>query len=215
MVKVDLLLSAVVVAQGVVATTDELSMITSLLKRQEPGTPAYSCHEACGQAILTARASDDVCSDEGFLTDYQSCLECAGPDNFDIWKYYGNTLSGFGEGCGLSTTPESGDTEPTTSVQSSSIATSSSAATHASTSVPAEVTVTSTSLASVSSSATQSTAAPSQSTSTSTYVTSTPAANGTVTPTGTVVVSAADASSGKAYGLLSLVMLGASYAVVC
>lgn len=42
------------------------------------------------------------------MSNYNSCLECAGPDNFDIWQHYGGTLSAVGEGCGFETEPASG-----------------------------------------------------------------------------------------------------------
>ncbi|KAI0596972.1 hypothetical protein F4775DRAFT_562752 [Biscogniauxia sp. FL1348] len=103
-------LPGLVAAAAVVsASTDEFQFFSRLLKRQEPGTPAYNCHDNCGQAIIQARQSADVCNDEIFLTDYQNCLQCSGPDNENIWRYYGNTLSNTGEQCGLSTEPLSGD----------------------------------------------------------------------------------------------------------
>ncbi|KAI5916993.1 hypothetical protein F4810DRAFT_698395 [Camillea tinctor] len=91
------------------ASTDEFQFFSRLLKRQEPGTPAYNCHDNCGQAIIQARESADVCNDEIFLTDYQNCLQCSGPDNENIWRFYGNTLSSTGERCSLSTEPLSGE----------------------------------------------------------------------------------------------------------
>ncbi|KAI1485755.1 hypothetical protein F5X96DRAFT_658238 [Biscogniauxia mediterranea] len=103
-------LAGLVAAATVVsASTDELQFFSRLLKRQEPGTAAYNCHDNCGQAIIQARGSADVCNDETFLTDYQNCLQCSGPDNENIWRYYGNTLSNTGEQCGLSTEPLSGE----------------------------------------------------------------------------------------------------------
>lgn len=42
------------------------------------------------------------------MSNYNSCLECAGPDNFNIWRYYGDTLSAAGEACGFETEPASG-----------------------------------------------------------------------------------------------------------
>ncbi|KAH8901314.1 hypothetical protein GQ53DRAFT_835168 [Thozetella sp. PMI_491] len=98
-------------AAGVAASMDELQLISRLLKRQEPGTPAYYCHDNCGQAIIQARNSANVCTDSIFLTDYQNCLQCAGPDNQNIWIYYGTTLTNAATPCGLSTTPLSG-TQP-------------------------------------------------------------------------------------------------------
>ncbi|KAI1448091.1 hypothetical protein F5Y02DRAFT_334354 [Annulohypoxylon stygium] len=104
-------LAAVLAATAVSASTDELQFIARLLKRQDPGTPAYNCHDNCGQAIIQGRNSADVCNDEIFLTDYKNCLQCSGPDNQDIWQYYGTTLTKDASPCGLSTTPLSG-TQP-------------------------------------------------------------------------------------------------------
>lgn len=63
-----------------------------------------------GQAILESGydSSDVLCSDSVFLTDYTNCLECAGTDNEDIWKYYGSSLTSAAAECGLATTPLSG-----------------------------------------------------------------------------------------------------------
>lgn len=60
-----------------------------------------------GQAIKAGRG-DDPCNDETFLHDYDACLQCAGEDNVDIWKYYGGSLSSVAASCGLSTTPLTG-----------------------------------------------------------------------------------------------------------
>ncbi|KAI1495935.1 hypothetical protein F5X99DRAFT_401914 [Biscogniauxia marginata] len=90
------------------ASTDELQLFSRLLKRQEPGTPAYNCHDNCGQAIIQARESADACNDQIFLTNYQNCIQCSGPENENIWHYYGSTLSNTGEQCGFSTEPLSG-----------------------------------------------------------------------------------------------------------
>ncbi|KAI1630683.1 hypothetical protein F4809DRAFT_250391 [Biscogniauxia mediterranea] len=109
MIPVSWLAGLAVAATVVSASTDELQFFSRLLKRQEPGTAAYNCHDNCGQAIIQARESADVCNDETFLTDYQNCLQCSGPDNENIWRYYGNTLSNTGEQCGLSTEPLSGE----------------------------------------------------------------------------------------------------------
>ncbi|KAI1382295.1 hypothetical protein F4677DRAFT_440095 [Hypoxylon crocopeplum] len=104
-------LGAIVAATAVSASTDELQFLARLLKRQEPGSPSYNCHDNCGQAIIQGRTSSDVCNDEIFLADYQACLQCAGPDNQDIWQYYGTTLTRDATPCGLSTSPLSG-TQP-------------------------------------------------------------------------------------------------------
>ncbi|KAI5862078.1 hypothetical protein GGS23DRAFT_103769 [Durotheca rogersii] len=101
-------LGAVVAASAVSASTDELQFFSRLLKRQDPGTPAYNCHDNCGQAIIQARNSADVCNDNIFLTNYGNCLQCSGPDNVNIWRFYGTSLSRAAEPCGLSTEPLAG-----------------------------------------------------------------------------------------------------------
>ncbi len=53
---------------------------------------------------------DDPCGNHAFLTAYAQCLACAGPDDVNIWKYYGASVGAAGEKCGLSTTP--GSSEP-------------------------------------------------------------------------------------------------------
>ncbi|TLD34023.1 hypothetical protein PspLS_01103 [Pyricularia sp. CBS 133598] len=97
--------SAVVVPES----EDFLEQASRLLKRQEPGTPAYNCHNTCGQALRQGRFSGDArCSNDIFLTNYKNCLQCSGPDNHGIWSFYGNSVGSFGRACGLSTTPLSG-----------------------------------------------------------------------------------------------------------
>ncbi|PVI05622.1 hypothetical protein DM02DRAFT_610604 [Periconia macrospinosa] len=96
------------IASLVSATLPEEHYFASLLKRQEPGSPAYNCHDNCGSAITLSKAGGDVCKNEAFTTNYKNCLQCSGPDNFNIWRMYGNTLSKVGQGCGLSTTPVAG-----------------------------------------------------------------------------------------------------------
>ncbi|RYP71772.1 hypothetical protein DL771_004584 [Monosporascus sp. 5C6A] len=109
MITVRWALGAIIAASIASASTDELQLISRLLKRQEPGTPAYNCHDNCGQAVLQARNSDDVCTDDVFLANYENCLQCSGPDNVDIWRYYGNSLTTAAEPCGLPTAPLSGE----------------------------------------------------------------------------------------------------------
>ncbi|PSN65458.1 hypothetical protein BS50DRAFT_575463 [Corynespora cassiicola Philippines] len=89
----------------------ESDMFATLLKRQQPGTPSYNCHDNCGTAITYSRESSDHCTEEGFLFNYQNCLQCSGPDNYNIWRYYGGSLSSAGSACGLETTPLSGEQE--------------------------------------------------------------------------------------------------------
>ncbi|KAH6690208.1 hypothetical protein BKA61DRAFT_585053 [Leptodontidium sp. MPI-SDFR-AT-0119] len=76
----------------------------SLLARQEPGTPLYACHLACGTAVTLSRGTSP-CTDVPFLIKYTDCLACAHPSRFNIWQYYGTTLTAAGSSCGLSTSP--------------------------------------------------------------------------------------------------------------
>ncbi|OMP89333.1 hypothetical protein BK809_0006057 [Diplodia seriata] len=82
-----------------------------LLKRQDDdmSEAQYNCHDNCGQAILAARASTGTagpCTDATFLHDYAACLQCAGPANQDIWRYYAGALTAVAAACsGLSTVP--------------------------------------------------------------------------------------------------------------
>lgn len=61
-----------------------------------------------GSAILEIQGCGNVCNDTTFITDYDNCLQCSGPDNEDIWQYYGSELNTTAAACGFSTTPESG-----------------------------------------------------------------------------------------------------------
>ncbi|KAI1125415.1 hypothetical protein F5Y10DRAFT_9873 [Nemania abortiva] len=199
MMKLNWILAAALATKGAVAAIDEQSLFASLLKRQAPGSPEYACHEACGEAIIEGRGSDDVCNDDEFLSNYSSCLKCAGPDNFDIWQYYGTTLSGYAEPCGLSTTPESGSSTTTASTTSAGPTSTQSVQSETSsfaisvTTLPAGSTTTS-SAASVTSS------------------TSTPATNGTATTTGVVQVT--NAANAVSYNLYGAAALGALYAII-
>ncbi|RYP50211.1 hypothetical protein DL768_004232 [Monosporascus sp. mg162] len=125
-------LGAIIAASLASASTDELQLISRLLRRQEPGTPAYNCHDNCGQAVLQARNSDNVCTDDVFLANYENCLQCSGPDNVNIWRFYGNSLTAAAEPCGLPTAPLSGeqpDVGPATPAGSSASPTTTTATT--------------------------------------------------------------------------------------
>ncbi|KAH8429320.1 uncharacterized protein LDX57_006987 [Aspergillus melleus] len=74
-----------------------------LHRRQDPGTPAYECHANCG-GVITSSRSDDFCDSSTFKSQLSDCLKCA--NEFDIWKYYGNSVSKAAESCGLDSTPE-------------------------------------------------------------------------------------------------------------
>ncbi|KAI1734978.1 hypothetical protein F4680DRAFT_453373 [Xylaria scruposa] len=200
MFKLCWILVAAAGAEGMSAITDELSTFSNLHERQEPGSPAYSCHQACGQAILAARASKDVCSDDDFLANYDTCLKCSGPDNIDIWKIYGQTLSGFGESCGLSTTPVSGSPGDPGSGNSAILTSTMSTGTMTSLSIISTAPPTASATTTIETGATS--AVP------------TPTTNGTAVTTGVVPVSAADALSGNGIGLYLAVVLGALCAIV-
>ena len=149
------------IALSSASLTPEDHLFSALLKRQEPGTPSYDCHDNCGTAITVSKAGGDFCTDEVFLYDYNNCLQCSGPDNFDIWKYYGRSLGKAAETCeGLETEPKSGKQEDVGEAKhpgesSGEVSSSAEAATEASTSVPAsstaEATVSSTAEATISS----------------------------------------------------------------
>ncbi len=64
-----------------------------------------------GQALIASQGSD-VCHNSAFLTDYDACLQCAGPDNVNIWTIYGPALTAAAASCTLSTVPLSGN-QPT------------------------------------------------------------------------------------------------------
>ncbi|KAK1764419.1 hypothetical protein QBC33DRAFT_622084 [Phialemonium atrogriseum] len=76
--------------------------LAELQARQAPGTPEYQCHSDCGYAILGA---DDAgyCTNSTWLGLLDDCLECA--NKFNIWRYYGNGVTGAAKGCGLDAVP--------------------------------------------------------------------------------------------------------------
>ncbi|KAL4750497.1 hypothetical protein BDW72DRAFT_175782 [Aspergillus terricola var. indicus] len=93
-----------------------------LSKRQAPGTPQYECHANCG-GIITASRSDGYCDSSNFESMLSDCLDCA--LMYDIWKYYGNSVSSAAENCGLDATP----VEPTSSSASTATETTASSRT--------------------------------------------------------------------------------------
>ncbi|KAF2747389.1 hypothetical protein M011DRAFT_58472 [Sporormia fimetaria CBS 119925] len=99
------LLAAVATATATSISASEEQLYASLLKRQAPGTPKYTCHEQCGTPISIAKDGGDVCGSNAFVEAYNYCLSCAGPENFDIWKYYGRSLGAIAEACGFETNP--------------------------------------------------------------------------------------------------------------
>lgn len=109
MLAINLVFPCLVAAASASLHPDD-SYFSSLLRRQAPGTPSYSCHDNCGTAITLSR-QPNVCSNPAFMADYTNCLQCSGPDNYDIWKMYGRTLGTVGASCGLSTEPAAGKQE--------------------------------------------------------------------------------------------------------
>ncbi|CAJ0552596.1 Ff.00g006740.m01.CDS01 [Fusarium sp. VM40] len=73
-----------------------------LVKRQQPGTPQYACHEDCGLLITLARETGFCDSDE-WNERYGRCMECA--NTYGIWKYYGEGVEKAAEQCDLSPSP--------------------------------------------------------------------------------------------------------------
>ncbi|KAL4968313.1 uncharacterized protein BDV14DRAFT_152740 [Aspergillus stella-maris] len=130
-----------------------------LQKRQAPGTPQYDCHANCG-GIITLSRSDGYCDTDEFTTKLSDCLDCA--LEYDIWKWYGNSVSKAADECGVDATP----VEPTTSSSSAASAT----ATETETEEPSSTTETSE----------ESTSVPEETATGSTTLSSTP-----VIPTGT------------------------------
>ncbi|KAF4334931.1 hypothetical protein FBEOM_11227 [Fusarium beomiforme] len=74
-----------------------------LVKRQQPGTPQYACHEDCGLLITLAREDSDFCDSDEWNERYGRCMSCA--NTYDIWKYYGSGVSRVAQQCGLTPSP--------------------------------------------------------------------------------------------------------------
>lgn len=53
--------------------------------------------------VITAGRSDGYCDTDNFKTELTDCLNCA--VEFDIWKYYGGSVSKAATACGLDATP--------------------------------------------------------------------------------------------------------------
>ncbi|KAJ1716550.1 hypothetical protein AFGD_009749 [Aspergillus flavus] len=88
-----------------------------LHRRQEPGTPEYDCHANCGGVIVAAR-KDGYCDTDTFKTELSDCLNCA--LKYDIWKYYGASVSKAATGCGVDATPVEASSTTTTAAASAS-----------------------------------------------------------------------------------------------
>ncbi|KAL2432356.1 hypothetical protein ABEF95_006630 [Exophiala dermatitidis] len=76
-----------------------------LHKRQDPGTPEYDCHANCGGVIVDGR-QENYCTSEDYKTKLAACLDCALP--YDIWQYYGTSVTKAAEACGDDATPHPG-----------------------------------------------------------------------------------------------------------
>ncbi|CAI0655379.1 unnamed protein product, partial [Colletotrichum noveboracense] len=64
--------------------------VPAIMRRQDPGTPAYACHENCGLLITLGR-TDGFCDNTEWNTRYDACMACA--NNFGIWIYYRNGVT--------------------------------------------------------------------------------------------------------------------------
>ncbi|KAF5720076.1 hypothetical protein FMUND_4360 [Fusarium mundagurra] len=74
-----------------------------LVKRQQPGTPQYACHEDCGLLITLARDDEDFCDSDEWNERYGRCMSCA--NTYGIWKYYGSGVARVAQQCGLTPKP--------------------------------------------------------------------------------------------------------------
>lgn len=74
--------------------------------------------------VITAGRSDGYCDTDNFKTELTDCLNCA--VEFDIWKYYGGSVSKAATACGLDATPVEASST-TTSVSATTASDSASA----------------------------------------------------------------------------------------
>ncbi|KAJ6177810.1 hypothetical protein N7519_008271 [Penicillium mononematosum] len=118
------------------ASAFEFPDFVPLHKRQEPGTPAYECHANCG-GVITAGRTNGYCDTDDFKTELADCLKCA--VEFDIWKYYGGSVSKAATACGLDATPAE-TSSTTTSVSATTTSDAASATKTAEESVSSTVT---------------------------------------------------------------------------
>ncbi|OGM50164.1 hypothetical protein ABOM_001032 [Aspergillus bombycis] len=88
-----------------------------LHRRQDPGTPEYECHANCG-GVITAARKEGYCDTDTFKTELSDCLNCA--LKYDIWKYYGSSVSKAATGCGVDATPVEASSTTTTAAASAS-----------------------------------------------------------------------------------------------
>ncbi|KAE8153539.1 hypothetical protein BDV25DRAFT_136832 [Aspergillus avenaceus] len=88
-----------------------------LHRRQDPGTPEYDCHANCGGVIVTAR-KENYCDTDTFKTELSDCLSCA--LEYDIWKYYGTSVTKAAKECGVDATPSPAESSSTSTSESTS-----------------------------------------------------------------------------------------------
>lgn len=87
--------------------------------------------------VITAGRTDGYCNTDDFKTELADCLKCA--VEFDIWKYYGGSVSKAATACGLDATPVEASST-TTSVGATTISDTASATKTAEESVNSAVT---------------------------------------------------------------------------
>lgn len=89
--------------------------------------------------IITAARTDGYCDADDFKTELTDCLNCA--VEFDIWKYYGSSVSKAATACGLDATPvEASSTSTEVSSTSAEASATSAEETSTATSVSATTT---------------------------------------------------------------------------
>ncbi|TKX21220.1 hypothetical protein C1H76_6761 [Elsinoe australis] len=173
------------VVGAVVAAASEDNYFARLLKRQQPGTPQYDCHAACG-GVITASRTEGFCNNDTFKANFDSCMDCA--QVYGIWQYYGTTVSRAAATCNLeiNLTPAPASSTSAASPSAPASASSNAVADSASTSASS----TSSSLSSVAASS-------SSATSTST-VPATSTASATSATTGTTTAATSSIATGAA-----------------
>ncbi|KAM7197124.1 hypothetical protein V8F33_005783 [Rhypophila sp. PSN 637] len=100
------ILGLVVLTASALTPANKVLGERSVLKRQAPGSPKFSCHSNCGSTIAGARIQGH-CSNSTWTELYENCLDCAVEQG--IWDMYGRSVGAAGQACGLSTTPDDGD----------------------------------------------------------------------------------------------------------
>ncbi|KAF6824219.1 hypothetical protein CPLU01_10983 [Colletotrichum plurivorum] len=80
--------------------------VVPLHARQEVTGPRRECHEDCGYTIRGARM-EDYCTNSTWTDLFEGCLECA--NEFDIWQYYGDSVTKAADTCDLDATPAGGN----------------------------------------------------------------------------------------------------------